>query len=83
MKSLTISTKELRQDFGKVVRALRSGQPLLLLYRSRPLANMQPVLAEPIKPRTFSKDRVRDWLKEDRLSGGQLRKINEIVKRLP
>lgn len=83
MKTLTVSTKQLRQNFGKVVRALRSGQSLLLLYHSRPLANMQPVLQEPIEPRIFSKDRIQDWLKEDCLSGGQLRKINEIVKRLP
>lgn len=83
MKTLILSTKQLRQDFGKVVRAMRSGQPLLLLYRSRPLAKLEPVLQEPIKPRIFSKSQIQGWLSGDRLSGGKLRRINEIIKRLP
>lgn len=83
MKTLTVSTKQLRQDFGKVVRAMRNGQSLLLLYRSRPLAQLQPILEEPIKPRIFSKSQIQSWLREDRLSSGQLSKINGIIKRLP
>lgn len=83
MQTLTVSTKELRQDFGKVVEAMRQGQSLLLLYRSRPLAELKPVLSEPVRLRAFSPQRIREWLADDRLSEKQRRRIDEIVKRLP
>jgi len=42
MAILTISTKQLREDFSQVKTALENGQSLLLLYRSKPLAEIKP-----------------------------------------
>ena len=43
MNIQTISTKQMREDFSQVKDAMENGQPLLLLYRSRPLAEIKPV----------------------------------------
>lgn len=83
MKMLAVSTKQLRQDFGKVVEILENGQSLLLLYRSRPLAEIKPILTEPLRPRRFAQGRVREWLKDDRLNRKELSRIDEIIERLP
>lgn len=43
MKTQTISTKELRENFERVKNAMARGESLLLLYRSKPLARIEPV----------------------------------------
>lgn len=47
----TVSIQEIRFEFGKVKRALERGEELMLTYRNRPLAKLQPVAkAEPSGP---------------------------------
>lgn len=39
----TISTHEMRFQFSRVLRAVRTGRPLTLTYRNRPLARIVPI----------------------------------------
>jgi antitoxin (DNA-binding transcriptional repressor) of toxin-antitoxin stability system len=41
-----ISTDELRVNFKKVLDAIRNRRPLLLTYRNRPIARIEPIVAE-------------------------------------
>ncbi len=38
-----ISVKELREHFDYVKNAMREGQPLILVYRSKPIAEIRPI----------------------------------------
>ena len=41
--NITISTKELRENFSAVLDAMASDKTITLLYRSRPLAEIKPL----------------------------------------
>lgn len=43
MQTQTISVKELRTNFPKIIRALGRGMDYMLIYRSKPIAHIQPV----------------------------------------
>ena len=42
----TISTHEMRFQFGRVLRAVNAGRSLTLTYRNKPLARIVPVKAD-------------------------------------
>jgi len=79
----TISTKQLRQDFNKVKQAMDNNQTLLLLYRSKPLAQIKPLPKTQPTLRTFTKKQLTQWEKDDQLTSQQQTQINEIIKNLP
>lgn len=82
MITLTISTKELRENFSRVKTALENGQSLLLLYRSQPLAEIKP--AQKLTGlRAFSTVQLRQWIAADQLTSQQQRRADEIINRLP
>ncbi|MBI5356095.1 hypothetical protein HZB78_00585 [Candidatus Collierbacteria bacterium] len=86
MNIQTISTKQMREDFSQVKDAMENGQPLLLLYRSRPLAEIKPVRQKTIneiKPRSFNLKRIQQWINDDKLTAKQQARIDEIINRLP
>ena len=43
MQTQTISTKELRENFGRVLVALTLGTTLTLTYRDKKLAKIKPI----------------------------------------
>jgi len=45
--SQTISTHEMRFQFDRVLRAVKTGRALTLTYRNRPLARIVPLKTEP------------------------------------
>lgn len=82
MTTITISTKELREDFSRVKAALENGQSLLLLYRSQPLAEIKP--AQKLTGlRAFSTAQLRRFITADQLTPQQQRRADEIINRLP
>jgi antitoxin (DNA-binding transcriptional repressor) of toxin-antitoxin stability system len=82
MSILTVSTKELRENFSRVKAALDSGQSLLLLYRSQPLAEIKP--AQKLTGlRSFSTAQLRQWIAADQLTPSQQRRADDIINRLP
>ena len=83
MKVQTISTKELREDFSKVKDAMEAGLSLVLLYRSRPLAEIKPMRQRIRKLRSFSSRELKKWIIDDQLTEKQQEKIDEIIDRLP
>ena len=83
MKVQTISTKELREDFSKLKSAMEEGKSLLLLYRSRPLAEIKPVRQQTQNLRSFSLREMKQWIADDQLTEKQQRRIEAIIHRLP
>jgi antitoxin (DNA-binding transcriptional repressor) of toxin-antitoxin stability system len=86
MKFQTISMKQLREDFWSVKEAMEGGQSLLLLYRSRPLAEIKPVrqkILRTVRPRSFSLKQIQQWVKDDQLTTKQQARIDAIINRLP
>ena len=83
MNIQTISIKELREDFSRVKAAMEAGQPLMLLYRSKPLAEMRPIAQAKQKLRSFSQRQLRQWIVEDKLTVKQQKQIDAIIKNLP
>lgn len=83
MKIRTISTKELREDFSKVKAAMKAGQSLVLMYRSRPLAEIKPFKQKQQKLRTFSLREIKKWIADDQLTDEQQKKVKKIINRLP
>lgn len=86
MKMQTISVKQLREEFWSVKDAMEDGQTLLLLYRSRPLAEIKPVHQKTVskmKPRSFSLKQIQQWVKDDQLTAEQQARIDAIINRLP
>lgn len=47
-----VSTKDLRQKFPSIKKALEQGESFLLLYRSAPIAEIRPFLSNPKNDRT-------------------------------
>lgn len=45
MQTQTISVKELRTNFPKIRKALEKGQSFSLIYRSKPVARIEPFLS--------------------------------------
>jgi prevent-host-death family protein len=43
----TISTHEMRFEFGRVLQAVQAGRSLTLTYRNKPLARIVPLKSEP------------------------------------
>lgn len=82
MNIRTVSTKELRENFNWVKEELESGKPLLLLYRSKPLAEMKPI-KETRNLRIFSKRQLDKWIASDRLTEREQKQIETIINRLP
>lgn len=82
MNIQTISTKELREDFSQVRAAMEAGQSLVLLYRSKPLAKIQPI-AKPKKGlRLFSKKQLKQWIRDDQLTTREQKQIDAIINNL-
>lgn len=82
MNIRTISTKEMREDFGQLRRAMQRGQSLVLLYRSKPLAEIKPIRTSGTKPRSFSQKQLKQWVADDQLSSTQHAQIDVILDRL-
>jgi len=79
----TISTKQLRENFDWVLTAMANNQPLTLLYRSKPLAEIKPLPQAKTLGRSFSQAQINQWLKADRLTKKQQQQINALINRLP
>ena len=82
MSIQTVSTKELRENFNWVKEALESGKKLLLLYRSKPLAELKPVKKKQ-GYRIFSKRELEKWIVSDRLTVREQKQVEKIINRLP
>jgi len=82
MNTQTISTKQLREDFSSVITAMDAGKTLLLLYRSKPLAKISPIVQPKIKQRTFSQSQINQWIADDKLTPKQEKQIDAIINRL-
>lgn len=66
-----ISVKQLRENFGALKAELEQGESFLLMYRSQPLAKLQPVKHAKLKKRKPSKVQIkRNLAKVRRLAGG-------------
>lgn len=76
----TISVKKLRENFPWVKEELEAGKQLTLVYRSKPLAELKPIVRQ---RRSFSKKQLNDWIKEDALTQKEQKQIEEIINRLP
>lgn len=83
MNTQTISTKELREDFAQVRAAMEAGQSLVLLYRSKPLAEIKPIRQSKTRVRLFSKSQIKQWIADDQLTAKEQKQINAIIKSLP
>lgn len=83
MNIQTISTKELRKNFFQVREALEAGQSLVLLYRSKPLAKLQPIARPRKRLRLFSKRQLKQWIVDDQLTAREQEQIDAIIKNLP
>ncbi len=79
----TISTKQLRENFDWVLTAMANNQPLTLLYRSKPLAEIKPLPQAKTLGRSFSQSQINQWLKDDQLTKKQQQQINALINRLP
>lgn len=83
MNTQTISTKTLREDFSQVIAAMEMGQPLTLLYRSRPLAEIRPLAQAKRVLRSFSKQQLQQWISSDTLTAREQSKVDAIINDLP
>ena len=79
----TISTKELRENFLQVKASLEAGQSIMLLYGSKPLAELKPVSPPIWKRRIFSRKQLEGFISDDQLSEKDQNQINETIKNLP
>ncbi|MEK7458761.1 MAG: hypothetical protein AAB612_04765 [Patescibacteria group bacterium] len=83
MNMQTISTKTLREDFAQVIAAMQTGQPLMLLYRSKPLAEIRPVKQAKKILRVFSQQQLKQWVVSDRLTASEQKQVDAIINNLP
>lgn len=83
MSIQTISTKELREDFSQLKSAMERGQTLVLLYRSKPLAEIRPAIQVKKGFRSFKQQQLKKWIKDDQLSVQEQKQIDEIINNLP
>lgn len=82
MNIQTISMKQLREDFMRVKTAMDDGQSLLLLYRSKPLAEIKPVRQVKRNLRLFSQKQINQWIIDDQLTSNKQKQIDAIINRL-
>lgn len=82
MNMQTISTKTLREDFAQVIAAMETGQPLTLLYRSKPLAEIRPVAQTRSGLRSFTKRQLNQWIVSDKLSDREQTQVDAIINDL-
>ena len=75
--------KTLREDFSQVIAAMEMGQPLTLLYRSRPLAEIRPVAQTKRRIRSFTKQQLNQWITADRLTAQEQSQVDAIINDLP
>lgn len=83
MNTQTISTKTLREDFSQVIAAMEMGQPLTLLYRSRPLAEIRPLAQAKRRLRSFTKQQLKQWIATDMLTAREQSHVDAIINDLP
>lgn len=83
MNTQTISTKTLREDFSQVIAAMEMGQPLTLLYRSRPLAEIRPLAQAKRGLRLFTKQQLKQWIATDQLTAREQSHVDAIINDLP
>ncbi|MDP1722273.1 MAG: hypothetical protein Q8L37_03615 [Candidatus Gottesmanbacteria bacterium] len=83
MNMQTISTKTLREDFSQVIAAMEMGQPLTLLYRSRPLAEIRPLAQAKSGLRSFTKQQLKQWIVADSLTAREQSQVDAIINDLP
>lgn len=83
MNAQTISTKTLREDFSQVIAAMEMGQPLTLLYRSKPLAEIRPVAQDKRGLRSFMKQQLKQWIVADQLTAREQSQVDAIINNLP
>lgn len=83
MNTQTISTKTLREDFSQVIAAMEMGQPLTLLYRSRPLAEIRPLTQTNRRLRSFTKQQLQQWISADTLTAREQSHVDAIINDLP
>jgi antitoxin (DNA-binding transcriptional repressor) of toxin-antitoxin stability system len=79
----TISTKQLRENFDWVLDAMNNGETLTLLYRSKPLAEIKPLIQTKPQGRNFSDAQINQWLSSDRLTKKQQLNLDAIINHLP
>ena len=77
-----ISTKELRENFLQVKTALEAGKSIVLLYRSKPLAEIKPISRPKWRRRIFSKQQLKRFISDDQLSSREQKQINATIKNL-
>lgn len=82
MNMQTISTKTLREDFAQVIAAMQIGQPLILLYRSKPLAEIRPVTQVKRVLRAFSQQQLKQWIVNDQLTASEQKQVDAIINNI-
>jgi len=70
----TISVKQLRENFGELKSGLEEGLTYLLIYRSRPLAEIKPLINMPPDVRQTDKKKIKSKLRQ---AEKILKKFNE------
>ena len=78
----TISTKSLRENFSQVLDAMEQNRKLILIYRSKPIAEIKPITTNEKTGRSFSFKQMKKWIKNDELSESEKKKIDKIIKNL-
>jgi hypothetical protein len=61
---------------------MAAGQSLLLMYRSKPLAEIKPLPNRNLPPREFSTREINDWIQDDQITSAQKQAIESIIDRL-
>ncbi len=83
-----ISVKQLRQNFVEVKEAVEEGENFILLYRSKPIAQIKPYKSSNIEVKSEKKERIRRNLKKLRKHAGSIsiksnfspQKINKLIE---
>ena len=57
----TVTAKQLKQKTGDVIKRIKSGERLILTYRGKPLAIIEPATEQDIKEPYTVKDPVKAW----------------------
>jgi prevent-host-death family protein len=57
----TVTAKQLKQKTGEVIKRIKSGERLILTYRGKPLAVIEPATERDIKEIPNVSDAVKAW----------------------
>jgi antitoxin (DNA-binding transcriptional repressor) of toxin-antitoxin stability system len=79
----TISMLDFRQDSEKVIRSLRKGERLVLTYRGKPLARLEPVHLQRKEPASDPLFHVHEWARPSPLGPLNHDDIDKIVYENP